>query len=80
MLEDITNYEFKFNATCLRYFNPVGAHYSGLIGEDPNGVPSNLFPYLTQVAVGKLEKLTIYGGIILRLMAPELEITYMLWT
>ena len=62
MLDDITNYEFKFNATCLRYFNPVGAHYSGLIGEDPNGVPSNLFPYLTQVAVGKLEKLTIYGG------------------
>ena len=46
----------------LRYFNPIGAHPSGLMGEDPNGVPNNLMPYITQVAVGKLEKLHIYGN------------------
>lgn len=46
----------------LRYFNPVGAHPSGLIGEDPNGVPNNLMPYVAQVAVGRREKLTIFGG------------------
>lgn len=46
----------------LRYFNPVGAHQSGLIGEDPSGVPNNLMPYVAQVAVGKRERLSIYGG------------------
>ena len=46
----------------LRYFNPIGAHPSGLIGESPSGVPSNIFPHLTQVAVGKIEKLTIFGN------------------
>lgn len=46
----------------LRYFNPVGAHESGLIGEDPNGVPNNLMPYVTQVAVGRRERLSVYGG------------------
>lgn len=46
----------------LRYFNPVGAHHSGLIGEDPRGIPNNLMPYVAQVAVGKREKLSIYGG------------------
>jgi len=46
----------------LRYFNPVGAHKSGLIGEDPKGIPNNLVPYITQVAVGKLEKLSVFGG------------------
>jgi UDP-glucose 4-epimerase len=46
----------------LRYFNPVGAHESGLIGEDPNGIPNNLTPYITQVAVGKLEKLRVFGN------------------
>ena len=45
----------------LRYFNPIGAHESGLIGEDPNGIPNNLVPYITQVAVGKLEKLSVFG-------------------
>jgi len=45
----------------LRYFNPVGAHESGLIGEDPNGIPNNLMPYITQVAVGKLDQLSVYG-------------------
>lgn len=46
----------------LRYFNPVGAHPSGLIGEDPNGIPSNLMPYVTQVAVGRLAQLQVFGG------------------
>lgn len=47
--------------TVLRYFNPIGAHKSGLIGENPNGIPNNLMPYITQVAVGKLEKLGVFG-------------------
>ena len=52
----------NFNAALLRYFNPVGAHESGLIGEDPSGIPNNLTPYIAQVAVGKLEKLHVYGN------------------
>lgn len=48
--------------TCLRYFNPVGAHESGQIGEDPNGIPNNLLPYVSQVAVGKLEKVRVFGN------------------
>ncbi|MCL4142002.1 UNVERIFIED_CONTAM: hypothetical protein GTU68_009821 [Idotea baltica] len=51
-----------FNVALLRYFNPVGAHESGTIGEDPNGIPNNLLPYVSQVAVGKLEKLGVFGG------------------
>ena len=50
-----------WNVVLLRYFNPIGAHASGLIGEDPNGVPNNLMPYITQVAVGKLDKLHVFG-------------------
>lgn len=50
-----------FNVTLLRYFNPVGAHKSGLIGENPNGIPNNLMPYVTKVAKGKLKELSIYG-------------------
>ncbi|CAB1101347.1 unnamed protein product [Ectocarpus sp. CCAP 1310/34] len=46
---------------CLRYFNPTGAHSSGEIGEDPNGIPNNLMPYVAQVAVGKRECLTVFG-------------------
>ena len=49
------------NVALLRYFNPIGAHPSGLIGEDPNGIPNNLVPYIAQVAVGRLEKLHVYG-------------------
>ncbi len=52
----------KWRASLLRYFNPIGAHESGMIGEDPNGIPNNLLPYIAQVAVGKLEKLRIFGG------------------
>jgi UDP-glucose 4-epimerase len=46
----------------LRYFNPIGAHHSGLIGEDPNGIPNNLMPYLSQVAIGKLPVLSVFGN------------------
>lgn len=52
----------EWNIVLLRYFNPIGAHVSGLIGEDPNGIPNNLMPYITQVAVGKLEQLGIFGN------------------
>ena len=52
----------SMNFVLLRYFNPVGAHESGLIGEDPNGIPTNLMPYISQVAVGKLKELSVYGG------------------
>ncbi len=51
-----------WNIVLLRYFNPIGAHQSGLIGEDPNGVPNNLMPYITQVALGKLDYLNVYGN------------------
>jgi UDP-glucose 4-epimerase len=51
----------KWRIVILRYFNPIGAHESGLLGEDPNGIPNNLVPYLTQVAVGKLAQLSVYG-------------------
>lgn len=51
----------SWSAALLRYFNPIGAHESGRIGEDPNDIPNNLMPYITQVAVGKLEKLSVYG-------------------
>ena len=52
----------SMNVALLRYFNPIGAHESGLIGEDPRGIPNNLVPYIAQVAVGKLEKLHVYGN------------------
>ncbi|MCW8931693.1 MAG: UDP-glucose 4-epimerase GalE [Gammaproteobacteria bacterium] len=52
----------NWNIALLRYFNPVGAHKSGLIGEDPNGIPNNLIPYISQVAIGKREILSVFGG------------------
>ena len=52
----------EWSVVLLRYFNPIGAHASGLIGEDPRGIPNNLMPYITQVAVGRREKLSIYGN------------------
>jgi UDP-glucose 4-epimerase len=61
MLEDLTIADPTWNIGLLRYFNPVGAHPSGLIGEDPNGVPNNLMPYISQVAIGKLKELSIFG-------------------
>jgi UDP-glucose 4-epimerase len=62
ILRDLYKADNNLNIAILRYFNPVGAHKSGLIGEDPNGIPNNLIPYITQVAVGKLKKLNIYGN------------------
>lgn len=62
MLKDIAFADPEWNITLLRYFNPIGAHESGLIGENPNGIPNNLMPYITQVAVGKLSCLSVYGN------------------
>ena len=62
ILEDLCNSDEEWKAILLRYFNPVGAHPSGLIGEDPKGVPNNLMPYITRVAAGRMEKLKIYGN------------------
>lgn len=61
ILKDIAKADPEFNPILLRYFNPIGAHESGRIGEDPNGIPNNLVPYITQVAIGKLEKLRVFG-------------------
>ena len=61
-LQDIFISDNNWHIALLRYFNPVGAHKSGLIGEDPNGTPNNLMPYISQVAVGKLKNLSIFGG------------------
>jgi UDP-glucose 4-epimerase len=62
VLEDLAVSDDSWNLIPLRYFNPVGAHSSGQIGEDPNDIPNNLMPYISQVAVGKLEKLSIFGN------------------
>lgn len=62
MLQDLCEAHPEMNAALLRYFNPVGAHESGEIGEDPNGIPNNLMPYIAQVAIGKLEKVRVFGG------------------
>ena len=61
IIDDVVKATPRLKAVALRYFNPVGAHRSGLIGEDPRGVPNNLVPYITQVASGKLEKLRLFG-------------------
>ena len=61
ILKDLYKSDNSWNIAILRYFNPVGAHKSGLIGEDPNGIPNNLMPYISQVAVGKLKYLNIFG-------------------
>ena len=61
ILTDICAADPTMNVALLRYFNPIGAHESGLIGEDPNDIPNNLVPYIAQVAVGKLEKLNVFG-------------------
>ncbi len=62
MLKDVYKADPSFNIAILRYFNPVGAHESGLIGEDPRGIPNNLCPYITQVAVGKRKELGVFGN------------------
>jgi len=61
ILRDLSRSDESWKIALLRYFNPVGAHESGIIGEDPNGIPNNLMPYITQVAVGKLQQLSVFG-------------------
>ena len=62
ILKDVAKADPDFNIAILRYFNPIGAHPSGLIGEDPNGIPNNLCPYITKVAVGKLKEVHVFGN------------------
>ncbi|MBB6446107.1 UDP-glucose 4-epimerase GalE [Bacillus benzoevorans] len=62
MLRDLYVSDAEWSISLLRYFNPIGAHESGRIGEDPNGIPNNLMPYITQVAVGKLKELSVFGS------------------
>lgn len=62
MLRDVYGADRSWCIALLRYFNPVGAHPSGRIGEDPNGIPNNLMPYIAQVAVGKLDRLQVFGN------------------
>ena len=62
VLSDMQKADPEWNVILLRYFNPIGAHKSGLIGENPNGIPNNLMPYVTQVAVGKLKELGVFGN------------------
>lgn len=62
ILRDLYISDNEWSITLLRYFNPIGAHKSGIIGEDPKGIPNNLMPYIAQVAVGKLEKLHVFGN------------------
>ncbi len=62
ILRDLYTSDNSWSIALLRYFNPIGAHASGMIGEDPNGIPNNLMPYIAQVAVGKLKQLQVYGS------------------
>lgn len=62
MLQDVARSDAEFKVTILRYFNPIGAHSSGLIGEDPNGIPNNLMPIIMKVAAGEIPELAIYGN------------------
>jgi UDP-glucose 4-epimerase len=62
ILQDLHSSDPSWNIALLRYFNPVGAHHSGMIGEDPEGIPNNLVPYISQVAVGKLPELQVFGN------------------
>ena len=62
ILKDVAKADPEFNIAILRYFNPIGAHASGLIGEDPNGIPNNLCPYITKVAVGKFKEVHVFGN------------------
>ena len=62
ILKDVCVSDKDFTAIILRYFNPIGAHESGLLGENPNGIPNNLMPYITQVAIGRLDHLNVFGN------------------
>ena len=77
ILSDLYESDSNWSITILRYFNPVGAHESGLIGENPNGIPNNLMPYISQVAIGKLDCLTVHGQDYDTPDGNELEIIFM---
>lgn len=77
MLEDTAKADPELTVVLLRYFNPIGAHESGRIGEDPQGIPNNLMPYIAQVAVGRRDHLTILVTTTRRRMAPAAAITSM---
>lgn len=62
IMRDLSNANNNLNLAILRYFNPIGAHISGIIGEEPNGIPNNLMPYITKVAVGQLKELSVFGN------------------
>jgi len=62
VLEDLSSSDPSWNIACLRYFNPIGAHHSGMIGEDPQGIPNNLLPFIAQVAEGRRSELNVYGA------------------
>jgi UDP-glucose 4-epimerase len=79
ILEDVAKADPSLNVALLRYFNPIGGHPSGLLGEDPNGIPNNLMPYITQVAIGKLPFLKSMAMTIRRSMARAFGITSTLW-
>ena len=80
ILTDVCKADPTLNVALLRYFNPIGAHKSGLIGEDPNGIPNNLMPYIAKVAVGKLEKVHVFGNDYPTPDAPASATTSMSWT
>jgi UDP-glucose 4-epimerase len=62
ILQDLARADPLWRFMCLRYFNPVGAHESGMIGEDPRDTPNNLMPYVAQVAIGRLQRLQVFGN------------------
>jgi UDP-glucose 4-epimerase len=78
-LQDAFASDNRWNVSLLRYFNPVSAHPSGLMGEDPRGIPNNLMPFITQVAVGERAQLSVLGGITQHMMVPVCVITSMWW-
>ena len=80
MLTDLHTADPEWNVVLLRYFNPIGAHESGLIGEDPKGIPNNLLPYVAQVAVGKLEAVQVFGDDYDTPAEPACATTSTLWT
>lgn len=77
ILADLHLAEPDWRIARLRYFNPVGAHESGLIGEDPQGMPNNLMPFVAQVAVGRREFLSVWGNVIRRRTVPACATTFM---
>ncbi len=77
ILNDVYTSDNEWSIILLRYFNPIGAHESGLIGESPNGIPNNLMPYINQVALGKLDHLRVFGDDYKHQMDQELETIFM---